>query len=203
MKNTEAFWNKMAQKPSGNLSKSSTIIVQKTIDYLSQTDHIIDYGCGTGSLTNAMAKQVKSIKAIDTSSSMLDFAIQHAREKDVHNVTHWLGDLENIPVEQESIDVITSFSVLHYVQSLSDLAQQSHQILRKDGYFISATVCFGKKKSFFRFLLAILAKINVVPTLYFRSHKELVKPFTENGFSVVTIEKISNLPEYFIVVQKR
>jgi ArsR family transcriptional regulator len=71
-----------------------------------------DLGCGTGQVTEILAPHVRTVIAVDGSTDMLDAA--RGRLGAARNVDLRQGDLENLPIESNALDVAMLSLVLHY-----------------------------------------------------------------------------------------
>ena len=86
---SEKFWDKQAKdfiehEQHTQLSKNKDYIT--TLKYLSIDDTVLDYGCATGIISNAIADKVKEIHAIDISSKMIEIANRKAYERQIGNI---------------------------------------------------------------------------------------------------------------------
>jgi ubiquinone/menaquinone biosynthesis C-methylase UbiE/DNA-binding transcriptional ArsR family regulator len=72
-----------------------------------------DLGCGTGQVTAALAPFVSKVIAVDRSGDMLQAA--RRRLRDFANVEVRRGELEALPLDNQSLDAATLLLVLHHV----------------------------------------------------------------------------------------
>src|SRR5690242_2228140 len=81
---------------------------------LSDGDHVLDVGCGTGSLTFALPEManVAAVTGIDLTSSFVEFAC--ARNTDPR-ITFQLGDARELPFDDGSFGRAFSSLVLHFL----------------------------------------------------------------------------------------
>ena len=89
MDKTEKFWDKQAkdfadQEQHTRLEENKDYIT--TLKYLNINDTVLDYGCATGIISNAIADKVKEIHAIDISPKMIEVAKEKASELNIENV---------------------------------------------------------------------------------------------------------------------
>lgn len=87
---------------------------------------IIDLGCGTGLLTRALARPGRSVRGIDPSRTMIDWARRQPRAQEVS----WIeGDASSIPVTGD-VDLVlcTGNTIMHL--SGEDLTAALRQIIR-------------------------------------------------------------------------
>ena len=90
-----------------------------------------DLGCGTGRLSEALAPFVAAVVAVDGSAAML--AAARVRLGDIGNVTLREGELENLPVGDEELDVVTLFLALHHVSDPSVVLAEARRVLKPGG----------------------------------------------------------------------
>jgi ArsR family transcriptional regulator len=92
---------------------------------------VADLGCGTGQTTALLAPYVDRVVAVDESSAMLGAA--RKRLGDRPNVELRSGRLEELPVDDGSVDVAVLSLVLHFVVNPAAVIAESARILRPDG----------------------------------------------------------------------
>jgi ubiquinone/menaquinone biosynthesis C-methylase UbiE len=108
---------------------------------------VLDVGAGTGFLTEEAARKARHVIALDFSESMLG----EARTKLGSKVEFKIGDAENIPLPDASVNCVIGNMVLHHCPHpelaveemsrvlvpggrlvLSDLQEHNHESLRKE-----------------------------------------------------------------------
>ena len=70
MNKAERFWDRRARNYAKHPIKDEQAFqssIEKVKSNLSKTDTVLDYGCGTGTVSNLIAGNVKAIQAIDIS----------------------------------------------------------------------------------------------------------------------------------------
>ena len=75
---------------------------------------IADLGAGDGSFSLLLAQNAKKVIAVDSSAKMIEFARDQARRHHVKNVDYRLGDMEELPIEDESVDLVFFSQSLHH-----------------------------------------------------------------------------------------
>jgi len=93
-----------------------------------------DLGCGTGQLAESIAPFVSSVIAIDDSAAML--AAARKRLGSLSNVDVRTGQLESLPIDDESLDVALLFLVLHYVPEPLEAISEACRALRPGGQLL-------------------------------------------------------------------
>lgn len=174
-------------------------MLEATLGYLNPSDLILDVGCGDGTLTDSIAKNVSSIEAIDISTKMIEIAKSHTSQKNIHFKK---STLEDAGYKSHQFDAVLAFNVLHFIEHKQDLSQRIFDLIKPGGYFISCTACAGDHFSLLRIALLILMKCRLIPRLSFLKTSELQRCLANVGFEIIKTENLSDLPDHFIVVQK-
>ena len=85
---------------------------------------VLDCGCGAGRFTRLAADRGAAVAGIDASSGMIEIAAERTPEGDFR-----VGDIEDLPWESKSFDVVTGFSAFQFaddkVQALSEAGRVS------------------------------------------------------------------------------
>ncbi|MEK3889490.1 class I SAM-dependent methyltransferase [Bacillus sp. FSL K6-3431] len=104
---------------------------------IKKSDNFLDLGAGTGYITIPAAKVVEGmVYALDTDSNMLEVVIAKAKKENITNIKTLKGNIDDIPLSDNSIDFALASLVLHEVKQLSSSLQQIKQVLKHDGYFV-------------------------------------------------------------------
>jgi SAM-dependent methyltransferase len=98
----------------------------------------LDAGCGTGSLTFALAQRTKAtrIQAIDLSAAYIDYATRRNHEA---RVKFEVGDVCKLPYKDASFDRVMSLLVLHFVPRADDAINEMRRVARA-GATVAAAV---------------------------------------------------------------
>ncbi|HVT94152.1 MAG TPA: metalloregulator ArsR/SmtB family transcription factor [Bryobacteraceae bacterium] len=94
---------------------------------------IADLGAGEGTFSQLLAQRAKHVIAIDNSEKMVEFGADLARKQGVKNLEYRLGDLENLPVEDASVDVAFFSQSLHHAQHPRCAVQEAWRIVKPGG----------------------------------------------------------------------
>lgn len=76
---------------------------------------IADMGAGEGTLAQLMARTARKVIAVDNSEKMAEFGVALAKEHGFRNLEYRLGDVEDPPLEENSVDLVLFSQVLHHV----------------------------------------------------------------------------------------
>ena len=99
------------------------------LSFVSMKGRILDNGCGTGILFEALSCERRQIFGLDISQNMLRYA-QKKAEKIV------LGDSQELPFRERTFDLILCRSLLHHLpNSIKGIAEMA-RVLREGGEII-------------------------------------------------------------------
>lgn len=201
MNKSTRFWDRAADSSREGLGATSKKTVDLTLSLLQQQDIVLDFGCGPGNLSNAIAAQVKQVDGIDISGGMIATAQARAAKQNLGNMHFAQVDLFDQGLKPAYYDAVLAFNILHYLDELPAIANRIRSLLKPEGLFISATACLKEGLHPLRPLLFILSQFGIVPKMQFYTLQKLQNSLTSSGFSLVSVEKISALPEYFLVMK--
>jgi len=97
---------------------------------------IADLGAGEGTLSQLLARSSKKVIAIDNSEKMVEFGASLAKEHGFKNLEYRLGDIENPPIEDESVDLALFSQALHHAASPQKAVLAARRILREGGRIV-------------------------------------------------------------------
>jgi ArsR family transcriptional regulator len=97
---------------------------------------VVDFGCGTGVLTVELAKWARHVTAIDRSESALTKARAEAARQGLHNITFLAADLEQLPLERASVDLVVVSQSLHHVDSIEHVLAEGARVLKPGGRMV-------------------------------------------------------------------
>ena len=94
---------------------------------------VLDVACGSGSVALVVAKQVKSVHAIDFSVSMLDICKQKADDDNIKNIQIFHGDAQVFPFADEYFDAaISMFGLMFFPDRKAGLSEM-YRTLKQGG----------------------------------------------------------------------
>ena len=105
------------------------------MDELPMEGVVLDMGCGTGRCTIPLAKSGRRVLATDLSIGMLKKAIEKSLESGIDNITYFLADAEDLPLNPGLFSAVISFGVLHHVNNPEEIVRDVEKILRPGGVF--------------------------------------------------------------------
>jgi ubiquinone/menaquinone biosynthesis C-methylase UbiE/DNA-binding transcriptional ArsR family regulator len=94
---------------------------------------IADLGAGEGLLSELLARRAKKVIAVDNSEKMVAYGANKAKKNKLKNLEFRLGDLENPPIEAESVDLVVLSQALHHAADPKLCMASTYKILRQGG----------------------------------------------------------------------
>jgi len=97
---------------------------------------IADLGAGEGTFTQLLARRAKNVIAVDNSEKMVAYADELAKKNGLSNVDFRVGDLENPPIEDESVDLAFFSQSLHHAPHPQRAVDAAARILKPGGRIV-------------------------------------------------------------------
>lgn len=94
---------------------------------------VADLGSGEGLLSELLARRAKRVIAVDNSEKMVAFGARKAKKAGLGNLEFRLGDLEEPPIESESVDLAILSQALHHANDPARAIGSAHRILVPGG----------------------------------------------------------------------
>jgi 2-polyprenyl-3-methyl-5-hydroxy-6-metoxy-1,4-benzoquinol methylase len=205
MDKSEKFWAKAASTYDQEENKDEQThnkIIEKTKKYLKMSDVVLDFGCGTGRISNEIAGNVKVVHAIDISSRMIEIAKAKAVGRNIVNIDYAQATIFDERYQRGSFDVLFAFYILHLLEEPQKALQRMYELLKPGGLIISATPCMGEKK-FLSTFLSLFSKLGLVPRIRSFMVSDLEAAFANENFLIIENECLhQSSQQYFIVAKK-
>lgn len=105
------------------------------IPHLKKGDHVLDCGCGVGSITLDVAELVYpgEVIGVDMDEAQLEIARKSARERGIENVTFLQANVMDLPFEEERFDVIYAHTLLFHLKEHVEVLQSFYNLLKVGG----------------------------------------------------------------------
>src|SRR6185295_4797200 len=94
---------------------------------------VADLGAGEGLLSELLARRAKKVIAVDNSEKIVAFGANKAKKNGLKNLEFRLGDLEEPPVESQSVDLVILSQALHHAKNPARTIQSARRLLRSGG----------------------------------------------------------------------
>jgi ArsR family transcriptional regulator len=94
---------------------------------------VADLGCGEGYLTIEAARWAAKVIAVDRSDAVLERAKGLARRRRVSNVVWKRGELDRLPIKDQSVDVALLSQALHHAQDPARAVEEAVRITKAGG----------------------------------------------------------------------
>jgi ubiquinone/menaquinone biosynthesis C-methylase UbiE/biotin operon repressor len=97
---------------------------------------VADLGAGEGTLSQLLAQRAEKVIAIDLSPKMVEYAQNLAVTNGLHNLEFRIGDIENPPIDGNSIDLAVLSQALHHAEHPQKAIDSAYRILSPGGRII-------------------------------------------------------------------
>ena len=161
---------------------------------LKEGEIVLDLGSGAGFdcflAANKVGKQGRVI-GVDMTREMVDKARENAVKGGYSNVEFRLGEIENLPIDHESVDVVISNCVINLSPNKKQVFDEAYRVLKPGGRLIVSDIVLLKelpdfiKHSIEAYVGCISGAIN---------KDEYMKLIKESGFHNVSISDETSFP---------
>lgn len=97
---------------------------------------IADLGAGEGTFSQLLAQRARQVIAVDNSEKMVEFGRELAVRHGVTNLDYRVGDLENPPIDPESVDLAFFSQSLHHAPHPQKAVDAARRILKPGGRIV-------------------------------------------------------------------
>ena len=124
--NSAESWDRLRTKMIGARTDLLALL-----DLLDERWVVADLGCGTGQISEALAPCVARVIAVDESGPMLGVARDRLAAQE--NVDLRVGTIEELPIEDASVDAAVLFLVAHFITDPSAVMREVQRVLKPGG----------------------------------------------------------------------
>ena len=104
--------------------------------HLTPKIRIADLGAGEGLISQLLARRAERVTCVDNSPKMVEFGRELAKKNGFSNLDYQLGDIEEVPLKDESVDLALLSQALHHAQHPETAVQEAFRILQPGGELI-------------------------------------------------------------------
>ena len=208
-------WNSIEFFQTGETAIERVFSKLKEFDTAISFDVALDFGCGVGRLSRALAKKFENVIAVDVSSSML----KEARKANHHvgNINFVHNTSENLTViPSNSIDFVYSNIVLQHMQRSTQITfiREFCRVLGSGGILVFQTPSKYNLKTWMGWLFMLLGnkivnlayKIKYGMEMHIIAKQSVVKILCQEGMNIIRIERNdssgSSFESYMYYVRK-
>ena len=102
---------------------------------------VIDVGSGSGLSTFKLAKYSDFVRGVEVEKSMISLAAETANKKRIQNVSFHLGDAENLPFEDNSVDGAFAYTLAG--GDIQKVASEMERVVKPGGFVLRADIAPG------------------------------------------------------------
>lgn len=99
---------------------------------------VLDLGCGTGVMIEALSSRFSSILGLDASLEMMSGVDRNPGDAAVPPIKLIQGDIESLPLGDATVERVVCRSILHHAGSLERSLQEIYRILKPGGRLVVA-----------------------------------------------------------------
>ncbi|HEY8996211.1 MAG TPA: metalloregulator ArsR/SmtB family transcription factor [Lacunisphaera sp.] len=97
---------------------------------------VADLGAGEGLVSQLLARRAERVWCIDNSPKMVEVGTELARKNGLANLTYKLGDIEQVPLPEKSVDLAILSQALHHATHPQTAVNEAHRILKPGGQLL-------------------------------------------------------------------
>ena len=105
--------------------------------HLTPKIRIADLGAGEGLISQLLARRAERVTCVDNSPKMVEFGRELAKKNGFSNVEYQLGDIEEVALKDESVDLALLSQALHHAQHPEAAVQIAFRILQPGGELLT------------------------------------------------------------------
>ena len=97
---------------------------------------VADLGAGEGMISQLMARRAAKVWCIDNSPRMVEVGTELATRNGLANLEYKLGDLEQVPLPDQSVDLALLSQALHHARRPQAAVKEAWRILKPGGQVV-------------------------------------------------------------------
>ena len=97
---------------------------------------VADLGAGEGLISQLIAHRAERVWCIDNSPKMVEVGTELAKKNGLANLAYKLGDIEQVPLPDKSVDLAILSQALHHATHPQTAVNEAHRILKPGGQLL-------------------------------------------------------------------
>jgi len=97
---------------------------------------VLDIASGSGYGTKILAETAKKVYGVEIDKKSVEYA---QNKYGASNIEFKVGDGENIPLPNESVDVVITYETIEHIKNYKKFVEEMSRVLKKDGLAIVST----------------------------------------------------------------
>jgi ArsR family transcriptional regulator len=97
---------------------------------------VADVGAGEGTLSLLLARSAERVIAVDSSERMVEYGAGLAERNGIANLEYRLGDMEDLPIDSGSVDMVLMHQTLHHALHPKRAVGEAWRVLRPGGRIV-------------------------------------------------------------------
>ena len=120
--------------------KRAKVIAREIKDYvnLEKSMNVLEFGCGTGLLSEQLIDQFSTITLVDTSEGMIKELQKKIIKNKINNFFPINVDLLYNDIDRDNFDMIYTLMTLHHIIDLDKILNKFNYLLKTNGYLCIA-----------------------------------------------------------------
>jgi ubiquinone/menaquinone biosynthesis C-methylase UbiE/DNA-binding transcriptional ArsR family regulator len=97
---------------------------------------VADLGAGEGLVSQLLARRAEKVWCIDNSPKMVEVGTELAKKNGLANLAYKLGDIEQVPLPDKSVDLAILSQALHHASHPQTAVNEAFRILKPGGQLL-------------------------------------------------------------------
>lgn len=147
------FWDRQAKRFDESPDDNQATL-EHVRTHLRPDDHVLEIGCATGHIAEALSPHVRSWHGIDISAEM----IRRAQARATDQRTFEQAVVTDPTLDGRTFTAVVALNVLHFMDLERDLDRIAG-LLAPGGHLITCTPCLGEYPTIVRLAFPVLARV--------------------------------------------
>lgn len=118
---------------------------------------VLDLGCGGGRNIEYFLTKASKVYGLDHSNTSVKMASEiNKKAIDTGRCQILVGDVKNLPFQDESIDIVTAFETIYFWNDIEKCFKEIYRVLKKEGQFLICNEVSSKERRDVKKLLNII-----------------------------------------------